>query len=761
VKLVATSGGAIYLVPAKVDLAGLSNRELVALQLHNNDWYVRTARRLLQERVAATRDADDERTAIIRETVEPLRGILESHDDSSRRLRTMWTLHAMGYLTLGDCLKQLGSQHEYVRAWAIQLMTERCLQSAERLSGPVHERFVELAKDDSSPVVRLYLASAMQRIPMAQRLDLAEALLAHADDAQDHNLPLMYWYAIEPLVPDDPPRAMKLAAASKIALLTRHITRRAAADNRTLDVVIAALTKTGDVAAQLLVLDEMLRAFEGRVNIPMPDSWAPAYDELIKSEDSAVRDRADKVAVALGDRRIFPRMRGVLTDDKANLDARKQALDILVRGRDKEAAAALQSVLDERDLRIAAIRALIAYDDANTPAVILAQYGSLDDSGRSDAVSTLTSRPAYALALLDAVQRKEVPNTDLHAYHIRQLLSFQNEQLNSRIKQVWGEIRETSQDKQTQIAAYKTSLSPDHLKAADVSNGRRLFVKSCASCHTLFGEGGKVGPDITGSNRANLDYILENIVDPSAVLGKDYRMTVLATVDGRVISGLVQKETDSALTIRTINDTLVVAKQDIEQQQLSNLSLMPERLLETMQPDEVRDLVAYLASPAQVTLRGPRSPIDSRTKKVPGALEGESLKVLSKSAGDARSQKMSQYPKDAWSGTDHLWWTGTRPGARLELEVPVAKDADYEVEIVLTKARDYGIVQLSLDGQPLGGPIDLFNNPDVITTGVLTFNARRLTAGNHTLSVEIVGANPGAVKSYMFGLDYIRLVPPQ
>ena len=79
-------------------------------------------------------------------------------------------------------------------------------------------------------------------------------------------------------------------------------------------------------------------------------------------------------------------------------------------------------------------------------------------------------------------------------------------------------------------------------------------MKTCAACHTLFGEGGKIGPDITGSNRANLDYILENVLDPSAIVGKDYRMTILALKDGRVVSGLIQKETDSALTIRTIND---------------------------------------------------------------------------------------------------------------------------------------------------------------------------------------------------------------
>jgi putative heme-binding domain-containing protein len=274
----------------------------------------------------------------------------------------------------------------------------------------------------------------------------------------------------------------------------------------------------------------------------------------------------------------------------------------------------------------------------------------------------------------------------------------------------------------------------------------------------LFGEGGKVGPDITGSNRANLDYILENVVAPSAVLGRDYRMTILQTADGRAISGLVQRETDSAITIRTINDTLVVAKADIEASKLSDLSMMPEGLLDALKPEEIRDLIGYLASPTQVALRGPRAPIDEKTGKAPGALEGESLKVLIRTAGASRGQPMGAFQADRWSGADHLWWTGARPGARLELELPVAETGGYALEIVLTKARDYGIVQLALDGRELGGPIDLYNNPDVITTGVLTFSAGKLSAGAHKLSATIVGANPKAAPGFMVGIDYVRLV---
>ncbi|MBI2481143.1 MAG: c-type cytochrome, partial [Planctomycetia bacterium] len=724
----------------KVDLSKLNDEELVKLQLPKNDWYVRTSRRIMQERgiSAAAREG--------------LMEILAS-GDTSRKLRAIWALHVTGGIPVATAQSLLNSDNEYLRAWTIQLQLEDRHASPELV-----ERLGQLASSDDSVVVRLYLASALQRLPLEHRWRIVEGLASHAGDADDHNLPLMYWYGGEPLVAADPARALKLSETVAIPLLRRYILRRAASDDQLLNAVVVAMSADSNAESQLLVLDEMLNAFEGRVNIPMPPAWESAYDKLRHSDNEAIRQRADQIAVALGDRRIFPHMRHVLVDANEGMKGRERAFDILVRGRDKDAVPAFQAVLAEPKLRGAAIRALASFDDPQTPDAILAQYAHLTDDEKRDAIATLVVRPSYAAALLDAMDDGRIARTDVHAYHIRQLQRFENEELTSRIKEVWGEIRESAKDKIDHILKLKASLAPEILAKADVSNGRMLFTKTCASCHTLFGEGAKVGPDITGSNRANLDYLLTNIVDPSAVLGKDYRMTILATTDGRVISGLIQRETDSAITLRTINDTVVVPKSDIEEQQLSTQSLMPERLLDSLKAEEVRDLIAYLGNPTQVALRGPRSPIDPKTKRVSGALEGETLKIVGKTGGTATSQNMGGFPKDRWSGVDHLWWTGAKPGDRLELEVPVEQAGRFTVEVVFTRARDYGIAQLTIDGMALGGPIDFYNAPDVITTGVLTYPSVELATGNHKLGIEITGAHPEAVKAYMIGLDYVRFV---
>ena len=726
-----------------VDLRSSSNAELVELQMHANDWYVRMARKILQERAAAGQAGADE--------VEQLWAQFQNQDDVPRKLRSLWAMHVVGGLTESNLSELLDHSSEYIRSWAIQLAHD-----GMDVSEPLVHRWEALAKSDPSPLVRLYLSSAAQRIDVNRRWKLVENLLTHDEDSGDHNLPLMYWFAVEPLVAADAGRAMEVLANVKIPEVRSFMIRRAAVEKDGLVKVVEQLVSNDDPGDQKMVLGEMLASYEGRVNVQMPESWTPAYEKLIQSSDAEIRDQADRLAVIFGDKRIFPRLRKVLVDSDETIAKRQQALQILVRGRDAEAVQPLQQVVSEQPLRGPAIRALAGYDDTRTPNVILSVYANLGEAERRDAVNTLVSRPQYARELLAAMEGGKVARTDLHAFNVRQLLRFNDAALTRKLKDVWGEIRESSGDKQKQIAEWKSKLSTDALKSSDVGNGRRMFAKTCSNCHMLFGTGGKIGPDITGSNRANLDYILENIVDPSAVMGKDYRVTTVVTDNGRVISGMLKDENDNAITLQTINDRIVIAKSEIDERQLSTTSMMPERLLDAMKPEEVRDLVAYLSSSTQVAWRGPRAPINASTGAVDGALEGESMKIVGKSGGKTASQAMGGFKSDRWSGNKHLWWTGAKPGGYLEVEIPVPADGLYDVEIVLTRARDYGVIRMVLAGQPLGGPVDLYD-PNVVTTGVLDFDGLKLKKGPQRLRLEIVGTNSKAKKSYMSGLDYIRL----
>lgn len=196
----------------KVDLQSKSDDELVQMQLHKNDWYARHARRILQER--------GPKPAVHTVAVK----ILEQNPDVTRKLRALWTLHATGGLTEKLGLAQLKSEHEHVRAWAIQLLMEDKKPSEALLN-----ELAELAKSDASPMVRLYVASAAQRIAPEKRMPILEGLFARADDVSDHNLPLMYWYAAEPVVGQDILAATKLLGKAKIPVLRQFVTQRMSA----------------------------------------------------------------------------------------------------------------------------------------------------------------------------------------------------------------------------------------------------------------------------------------------------------------------------------------------------------------------------------------------------------------------------------------------------------------------------------------------------------------------------------------------------
>lgn len=152
------------------------------------------------------------------------------------------------------------------------------------------------------------------------------------------------------------------------------------------------------------------------------------------------------------------------------------------------------------------------------------------------------------------------------------------------------------------IREYQKKLTPESLRAADRSKGRLVFAKHCANCHRLFGDGADNGPDLTGLQRTNLDYLLTRIVDPNGVIGHDYQAVVVTTTDERTFTGLVKQEDDKSLTLQTATDRVVIPKKDVERRSASRLSFMPEGLLQALGGEEVRNLVGYLQGADQVPL---------------------------------------------------------------------------------------------------------------------------------------------------------------
>jgi putative heme-binding domain-containing protein len=574
------------------DVAKLSDAELVELQTHANDWYVRQARRVLQERAAAGRDMTAARAALLT--------TFNSASDVRLKLRAMWALYGIGAIDEAWLLEQLTHTEEHVRVWAVRLLADR-----EELSSPAIRKLEQLAKREPSGLVRLHLASALQRMPLAERWLTASQLVDREQDREDTNLALMIWYGIEPAIANDADQAVRLAARSRLPLVRRHVARRLTEEIETKPAAIDQLLELVSAEPppfQLDILLGMNEALRGWQKAPQPPAWQRVASPLLASPHAGVRAAAQELAIVFGDGRGLEALTKIAADVNADVPSRRQALAVLVENHVAGLTPLLHKLLGDRVLFAEAIRGLAGEDHPDTPRRIMEVYAKFDARTRDDAINTLSSRPEYARALLDQLEKGKISPRDVSAWHVRQILAFGDPQLRERLTKLWGEIRDSSADRKQQIAELKGSLTPQALAAADLANGRRLFNKSCANCHVLYGQGAKVGPDLTGANRHNLDYLLENIVDPSATVAANFRVSQIELKDGRIVTGVIRDQNDRTLTVQTQRAPLRLARQDVEQIAQQALSLMPDGLLQPLTPEQTRDLLAYLAGHAQVEL---------------------------------------------------------------------------------------------------------------------------------------------------------------
>ncbi len=575
------------------DLRSLADEQLVRLQLSKNDWQVSQARLVLEERATAGKLTPNIR--------DELKQLLREQKDVTRQLRALWALEATAPAERDTPFKVglLDHSEEWVRAWAVRFLFDGAIDTS------THARFAVMSKSDPSRIVRRELASGLQRLELASRLPIAAGLASHAEDGTDPNLPLLIWYGIEPIASSDDVRSIEILEQAKIPLLRQFIAQRMTL-RQALDPLITAIRGAKDPGRQRDVVKGMFEALNGRRGVPMPNGWVELASELKENPDEDVREQAVLLAVVFGEQAAVASLRAKATDPAQPALGRQRALQALVQARAKDLVLVLQSLVSDPVMRGIAIRGLAAFDDPATPQVLLSRYKEFSSDEKADVINTLATRPEYAVSLLKAVNAGDVPSRDVSPFAARQIQELKDERIAPLLADSLGQIRLVSKDKSKLIAQYREWLTPEALRASNPVNGRALFKRTCAACHTLFGEGGTLAPELTGSQRTSLDYLLENVVDPNAVVWSQYRATYFETADDQLISGVVLRENESTVTIQTQTGTITLPVKDITSRRQSNLSMMPEGLLESLSKTEVLDLVAYLQSPSQASPPQPR-----------------------------------------------------------------------------------------------------------------------------------------------------------
>ncbi len=284
----------------------------------------------------------------------------------------------------------------------------------------------------------------------------------------------------------------------------------------------------------------------------------------------------------------------VRNPSKEQAGAALEALRSLISGGDAESLAIADRLLSANG--IPKDQVLFALSRAENPQVadlVLTKYASLGPGMQPKAVDLLTERPQWGLALLKAIESKTIPATALNLNQVRRLSGFKDPAVQSLFREIYGSVRETrSPDRDRVIGNMKNLLDT---VPGDPHAGHAVFKKVCAQCHKIYGEGAEVGPDITLNGRNNWDQLLSNVLDPSLVIGKGYQARILATADGRVLTGLPVEETDQQVVLKVQGGKLeTIPRSEIEAYKVSELSMMPEDLEKQLSAQELADLFAFL-----------------------------------------------------------------------------------------------------------------------------------------------------------------------
>jgi putative heme-binding domain-containing protein len=440
-----------------------------------------------------------------------------------------------------------------------------------------------------------------------------------------------------------------------------------------LELLLRTLSRVENPEAQANILRGVNTSLKGRHGLTAPAGWDALYEKLKASSNEEVRNQAQALAVTFGGGAALEEMRKTVANAAADPAARQSALDSLLAAKDAGSLPLLLELAQRPGaLRAPALRGLAEYEDPQIAGAILGEYQTLDTAEKRDALNTLLARPASARAFLAAIDAQTLTKAEITAPSARQLQDLHDAEVDAWLKKNWGAVRTSPADKQEQIARLKQFVSTDAILHADASRGRAIFTQTCAICHTLFGAGAKIGPELPGSFE-DVDYLLLNIVDPDAIIGKDYQQVLVHTKDGQTVSGIIAADDNNAVTLKSLAGQVTVQRTDIASMEVSPHSLMPEGLITGLDQQSVRDLFLYLRQRAQV-------PILATTTNASDFFNGNDLARWQAKSGDWKVENgelighatetqtvelLSEFVGDEFQFTARIKVRGTHPSAEL------------------------------------------------------------------------------------------------
>lgn len=596
-----------------IDLTKLSSARLIEMLSQRNDWYVRRARRLLAER----RDPS---------VIAPLRKMVLDSKQEPLGLQALWALYVSGGFDGALAEKLLDHPNPHIRRWTVRLLGDEM-----RVAAPLARQLAKLAMVETDVSVRSQLACSARRLPPEQGLPIVEQLVRHTADAIDPHQPLLLWWAVERHALTGREQALKLFASpmawkqllARDAILGR-LMRRYAAENSDAgwSACAALLTSAATDVDRRLMLASLDQGLQERPGLPAaqakgslftklatvdpaksgglrwPAQMPPALVEPLTAfwHDSTTDVLILRLLARLGHAPARKRVVALASNDATPEPLRLAMLALAGDLGRPEAAPLCLRLLQTpstESLQLIALTVLQRFDRADIAAAVLDRYAALSPRLRSRAIELLLSRKEWALALVRAVEAGRTPPGDVGVDQLRLLALHQDAELDRLARKHWGSVAKgTPEEKLAEMRRLSNDLRAG---AGDPHAGRLVFKKHCATCHALFGEGEKLGPDLTHANRQDREFLLQSLVDPSAVIRKEFLSHIVQTNDGRLLTGMIVAQAPGQLTLANAkNERVTVPTNQIDTIRESATSLMPDDLYKQLQPLELRDLFAYM-----------------------------------------------------------------------------------------------------------------------------------------------------------------------
>lgn len=570
----------------KFDLSKYSGAQLIQLLKGEKKWF----RQQAQLQFANRKD---------KSFLPALLPLLQS-GDGQIALEALWAINGSGGWNDETAVIALGHKDPYVRSWAVRLSGD-----GGTLSPLISKRLNQLASSEQDPEVRSQIACTAKRLKGDVALPMIEGLLVSNDDAKDADIPLLIWWAIENKAETDREHVLAMFKHPQIwqrktvqnTILKRLVQRYTMAGGEANFAAVARLVEgapSKDIAK--LLIEGLREGLRGRDLTGL----SPALTKAIKPYQNELFGGPLALGIRQGDAKIVDQAIKIIADTKADMQHRLAYIKIMGETGQEKAVPALLKVTGAGSssgaLKQTAIQALQYFDKPEIGTSVVAAYPQFraDEGVRNAAIDLVSSRVVWANLFLDAIEKTKIINKgDVSEQAARKFKLLKDPQIGERVNSLWPNVKlATAEEKNESIARYIKIIKSG---SGNEEKGKVLYANNCGICHRLFDAGGTIGPELTGYDRNNINSMLLNIIDPNADIREGYVIHRVTTTDGRTLEGKIVSRNGDAITLQPVGGKdIILSATRIKEMKAQQVSLMPERILDRLTDQEVRDIFKYI-----------------------------------------------------------------------------------------------------------------------------------------------------------------------